>query len=169
MNTYDLTVPQLAKMLKNVDRWLSAAAKHAEAKKFDPDTLVHARLAPDQFDLRRQVQAVCDNAKFVCCRLAGRDIPANPDTETTFAQLHARVATALALVDGFKPADFAGAGERKISLPWMQGKWLTGDEYLIQHALPNFYFHLVTTYAILRHNGVDVGKRDFIGELPLHA
>src|ERR1700733_14132934 len=169
MNTYDLTVPQLAKMLKNVDRWLSAAAKHAEAKKFDPDTLVHARLAPDQFDLRRQVQAVCDNAKFVCCRLAGRDIPAHVDTETTLAQLHARVTTAIALVDGFKPADFAGASERKISLPWMQGKWLTGDEYLIQHALPNFYFHLVTTYAILRHNGVDVGKRDFIGELPMHA
>jgi uncharacterized protein len=169
MKHYDLTVPQLAKMLRNLDRWLTAAGKHAEARKFDVDTLVHARLAPDQFDLRRQVQNACDHAKFICCRLAGRDVPSHADTETTFAQLHARIAAAVALVESFKPDDFAGASERKISLPRWEGKWINGDEYLVQFGLPNFYFHITTAYAILRHNGVEVGKRDFIGELPMHA
>ena len=169
MTLYDLTIPQLIKMLKNVDHWLTAAAKHADAKKFDVNTLMKARLAPDQFAFERQVQTVCDNAKFIAGRLTGKDWPAHPDTETTFEQLHARIAAVIGYLEAFKPEDFAGADERKISLPWMEGKWMRGDEYVSQFALPNLYFHLTTAYAILRHNGVELGKRDYIGGVPMRS
>jgi hypothetical protein len=169
MTLYDLTVPQVSKMLRNLDRWMHSAAKHAEAKKFDVNTLVHARLAPDQFAFARQVQTSCDNARFIVCRLTGKDIPSVADTETTFEQLHARIASTLAYLETYKPADFAGAEERKVTLRFLEGKWITGVEYLCQFALPNFYFHVTTAYAILRHNGVDVGKFDYIGDLPAKA
>jgi hypothetical protein len=169
MNLYDITVPQLVKMLRNVDSWLVKATQHAEAKKFDVNNLISARLAPDQFPFARQVQTVCDNAKFVAGRLTGKEWPSHPDTETTFEQLRARIAAVITYLDTFKAEDFAGASERKISLPWMEGKWMTGDEYVSQFALTNFYFHVTTTYAILRHNGVDLGKRDFIGGVPMRS
>ena len=169
MNLFDLTVPQCIKVLRNIDNWLATAIKHAEAKKFDVNTLVHARLAPDQFAFVRQVQTSCDNAKFIAGRLTGKEWPAHPDTETTVEQLRARVASVIAYLETFKPEDFAGAEERKISLPWMEGKWMRGDEYAAQFALANFYFHVTTTYAILRHNGVELGKRDYIGGIPLKA
>lgn len=169
MQLYDLTVLQLRKMLKNVDGWLVAATRHAEAKKFDVHTLMKARLAPDQFALDRQIQSVCDNAKFVAGRLTGRDSPTHPDTETTFDQLRARIAAVVSYLDTFKPEEFAGAGERKITMAWMEGKWMTGDEYVAQFALPNFYFHVATAYAILRHNGVELGKRDFLGSVPMRG
>lgn len=169
MNLYDLTVPQLIKMLKNVDHWLAAAVGHAEKKKFDVNNLMKARLSPDQFALDRQVQTACDNAKFIAGRLAGKDWPAHPDTEATFDQLRARIAGVIGYLEAFKPEDFAGSGERKISAPWMEGKWMRGDEYVAQFGLPNFYFHAVTAYAILRHNGVEVGKRDFLGSVPLRT
>ena len=167
MELYDLTVPQLLKVLKNVDNWLVAATKFAEAKKFDVNNLMKARLAPDQHAFDRQVQMVCDNAKFIPGRLTGKEWPAHPDTETTFEQLHARIAAVRGYVEGFKPEDFAGAAERRIALPWMGGKWMRGDEYLSEFALPNFYFHVTTTYALLRHNGVGLGKQDFIGSAPM--
>jgi hypothetical protein len=169
MNLYDLTVPQLLKMLNNVDGWLVAATKHAEARKFDVNNLMKARLAPDQFALDRQIQTVCDNAKFIAGRLTGKEWPAHPDTEATFDQLRTRVAAVVSYLEAFKPDDFAGAGERKIVLPWMPDKWMTGDEYAAQFALPNFYFHAVTAYAILRHNGVEIGKREFLGNVPMHG
>ena len=169
MNVYDLTVPQLIKMLKNVDTWLEAAIAFAENKKFDVNNLMKFRLAPDQFAFDRQIQTVCDNAKFVAGRLAGKEWPAHPDTETTFDQLRSRIAAVIAYLEAFKPEDFAGAEERKIALPWMEGKWMRGDEYVAQFALPNFYFHMVTAYAILRHNGVELGKRDFLGGIPMHT
>ena len=169
MNLFDLTVPQCIKVLRNIDNWLVTATKHAEAKKFDVNTLVHARLAPDQFSFGRQVQTSCDNAKFIAGRLTGKEWPAHPDTETTVEQLRARVASVIAYLETFKPEDFAGAEERKISLPWMEGKWMRGDEYVGQFALANFYFHVTTTYAILRHNGVELGKRDFIGGVPMRT
>ena len=169
MNLYDLTVPQLIKMLKNVDHWLAAAIGHAEKKKFDVNNLMKARLAPDQFALDRQVQTACDNAKFIAGRLTGKEWPAHPDTETTFDQLRARTAAVIGYLETFKPEDFAGADERKITLPWMEGKWMTGDEYVAQFALPNFYFHAVTAYAILRHNGVELGKREYIGSVPMRS
>ncbi|MDB4955761.1 MAG: hypothetical protein JWO36_3330 [Myxococcales bacterium] len=169
MNTYDLTVPQLKKTLKNLDNWLGAATAYAEKKPFPVDHLAHARLAPDQFALVRQVQSACDNAKFIAGRLTGKEWPAHPDTETTFEQLRARIASVQGFLDTFKPDDFKDSSERKITLPWTEGKWMSGADYLIQFALPNFYFHINMAYAILRHNGVELGKRDYIGGMPLHA
>ena len=169
MNLYDLTIPQCVKMLRNIDNWLAAATKHADTKKFDVNTLIHARLAPDQFAFVRQVQTACDNAKFIAGRLTGKDWPAHPDTETTIEQLRARITSVIGYLESFKADDFNGAEERKISLPWMEGKWMRGDEYVAQFALANFYFHVTTAYAILRHNGVDLGKRDFIGGVPMRS
>jgi hypothetical protein len=169
MNFYDLTVPQLIKMLKNIDHWLTAAIAHAEKKKFDVNNLMKSRLAPDQFALDKQIQSVCDNAKFIAGRLTGKEWPAHPDTETTFDQLRARITAVISYLDTFKPEDFAGAEERKISLPWMEGKWMRGDEYVTQFAFANLYFHIVTAYAILRHNGVELGKRDFIGGVTMRS
>jgi len=162
-------VPQLIKMLKNVDHWLGAAIAHAEKKKFDVNNLMKSRLAPDQYAFDRQVQVLCDNAKSLAGRLAGKEWPTHPDTETTFDQLRSRIAAVITYLETFKPEDFAGAEDRKISLPWMEGKWMRGDEYVTQLALPNFYFHTVTAYAILRHNGVELGKRNYIGGVTLHA
>ncbi len=169
MNVYDLTVPQLVKMLKNVDRWLETAMAHAEAKKFDINNLIKFRLAPDQLAFDRQIQTMCDNAKFIAGRLAGREWPAHPDTETTFEQLRSRIALVITYLDTFQPSDFEGAEDRKISLPWMDGKWMRGDEYVTQFALANFYFHAVTAYSMLRNNGVELGKRDFIGGVPMRS
>lgn len=167
MNLFELTVPQLAKTLRNLDRCLKAAEDYAASRKFPVDNLIGARLAPDQFTLVKQVQTACDNAKFITGRLSAKDWPAHADTETTFEQLHARIAAVLSYLDTFKTEDFAAAEERKISLPWMQAKWMTGAEYLIQFALPNLYFHVSVAYEILRHNGVPVGKSDYIGSIPM--
>jgi uncharacterized protein len=169
MNIYQLTVVQLIKMLNNVDRWLATAISHAEKKKFDVNNLMKFRLAPDQFAFDQQIQTVCDNAKFLAGRLAGKEWPAHPDTETRFDQLRARIASVIGYLETFKPEDFTGAEERKISLPFMEGKWMRGDEYVTQFALANFYFHTATAYAILRHNGVELGKRDFIGGVPMRS
>jgi len=169
MNIYELTVPQTMKMLRNLDNWLGSAVAHGEKKKFDANTLLHSRLAPDQFALVRQVQTACDNAKFIAGRLTGKEWPAHPDTETTIPELKSRIASVLAFLETFKAEDFAGADERKISLPWMEGKWMRGDEYVTQFALANFYFHVAMAYGILRHNGVDLGKRDYIGGVPMRS
>jgi hypothetical protein len=169
MTLYDFTIPHVIKMLRNVDGWLVKTIAFAEAKKFSVDNLVTARLAPDQFAFARQIQATCDQAKYLAARLAGKEPPSHPDTEQTFAELRARVATVIAYLETFTPADFAGADERKIALPRWEGKWLRGDEYALHHVLPNFYFHATTTYAILRHNGVDLGKRDYLGAIPFHS
>jgi hypothetical protein len=169
MQLYDLAVPQFMKMLKNVDNWLATAIAHADRKKYDVNNLLKARLAPDQFAFDKQVQTVCDNAKLITARLAGKEWPAHPDTETTFDQLRARVGSVVSYLETFKAEDFSGAEERKISLPWMEGKWMRGDEYVAQFALANFYFHVTTVYAILRHNGIELGKRDYIGGVPMRS
>lgn len=169
MQLYDLTVPQLVKMLRNVDAWLASAIAFADRRKFDVNTLLKARLAPDQFAFDKQVQTACENAKLIAARLAGKELPSHPDTETTIDQLRQRIVNVLGYLEGVGPDDFAGAEERKVSLPWMNGKWMRGDEYVAQFALPNFYFHVTTIYSILRHNGVELGKRDFIGGVPLRT
>ena len=135
--------------------------------RFDPSVLVSARLAPNQYPFQRQVQSACDGAKFSAAYLAGKEAPAHPDTETTIAELRQRIATVLGYLETFKEADFEGAAERKVSPKWMGGKWLRGDHYLAQLGLPNFYFHVTPAYSILRHNGVDLGKTDFIGSIPM--
>ena len=168
MTIYDLTVPQLSKMLRNLDHWLKSAQAHATAKKFTVENLMSARLAPDQFAFVRQVQSACDHAKFMCGRLTGKEFPSHPDTETTFEQLHARIASVLGYLETFKPEDFQGVETRQIALSWLQGKHYKAVDYLVQFALPNFYFHVTTAYAILRHNGVELGKRDYLGNIPTY-
>ena len=169
MNIYDVTVPQLAKTLQNLDNWLVSATSYADKRKFPVDNLVHARLAPDQFTLVRQVQTACDNAKFIPGRITGKDWPQHPDVETTFEQLRARIASVQQHLTTYTAEDFAGAEDRRISLPWMEGKWMSGSEYVTQFGLPNFYFHVCNAYAILRHNGVELGKRDYIGSVPMRT
>jgi hypothetical protein len=167
MNIIDF-VPQYSKMLKNLDRWLDKATEHATAKKFDVETLVQARLAPDQYSLDRQIQSACDAAKFSVAYLTGKEAPAHPDTEKTIAELRARIQSCRAYLETIQASDLAGGEDRKVSPKWMHGKWVKADQHLLQMAVPNFYFHVTTAYAILRHNGVDLGKTDFIGSLPMN-
>ncbi len=170
MHIYDLTVPQLIKTLRNLDRWLTLAEQHAETARVPVETLMSARLAPDQFNFVRQVQVATDNAKYIPGRLTGKEWPSHPDTETTFEQLRARIASVSAYVETYKREDFDDLEHRKIRLPWMkEGQWLAPHDYLVQFGLPNFYFHIVTAYAILRHMGVQLGKVDFIGGLPMQS
>jgi hypothetical protein len=163
-----LIVLEMKKLLGSLDLCLDKAASHAAARKFDPAVLLQSRLAPDMFPLIRQVQIACDQAKYAASRAAGKDAPAHPDTEQTLDEIRARIATVIAYLGGFSAADFSGAGERRISLPRWEGKSMTATDYVIEHAMPNFFFHTTTAYAILRHNGVDLGKRDYLGALSMH-
>lgn len=156
---------EMKKLLGNLDRCIDKAVAHAAAKKFDPNVLLQSRLAPDMFPFVRQVQSVCDQAKFAAARLSGREAPSHPDTEQTIGEVKQRIATVIAYLDSFSEADFAGVTDRTVTTPRWEGKSLTAMNYFIEHSQPNFYFHLTTAYAILRHNGVDVGKRDYIGQL----
>ena len=167
MSMYE-TVPQFIKTLENLDRWLEKAVAYAKAKSFDPNVLVTARLAPDQYALAKQVQASCDAAKFAAAYLSNQKPPAHPDTEQTIDELRARIASCIAYLKTVEEKDFAGAEDRRVAPPWMKGGWVKGDHYLCQLAIPNFYFHVTTAYSILRHNGVDLGKMDFIGGLPVN-
>ncbi|HUQ06721.1 MAG TPA: DUF1993 domain-containing protein [Kofleriaceae bacterium] len=160
-------VLEMQKLLRQIDGWLDKTQAHATARKFDVNTLLQARLAPDMFPLVRQIQATCDQAKFAAARTTGKDVPSHPDTETTFDELRKRVASVVAFLEGFTAADFEGADERRVTTPRWEGKSMTAREYFVQHATPNFFFHYTSTYALLRHNGVDVGKRDYLGPLPL--
>lgn len=166
MNLYDATVPVFTKLLGNVERWLDKAAATADARKFDVEVLMTSRLAPNQYPFVRQIQSACDQAKFTVAKLTGTEPPAHADTEKTVAELRARIQTVLAYLGSFTREQFAGAEERPCSHSWMGGKALRGGDYLDHFALPNFHFHLTTAYAILRHNGVELGKTDYIVVLP---
>jgi hypothetical protein len=166
MNLYDATVPVFSKLLSNVDKWLDKAAAYAEARKFDVDVLASARLAPNQYSFVRQIQSACDQAKFTVAKLTGQPPPSHPDTETTIADLRQRIRTVADYLATFKREDFNGAEERSCSHAWMGGKVLRGGDYLDHFALPNFHFHLTTAYAILRHNGVELTKTDYVVDLP---
>ena len=159
---------QIRKQLRQVDRLFDIAEAHAKEKSFDVNVLVSARLAPDQFPLSRQLQVACDTAKLGASRLTGKDAPPHADTEQTIAELRARVHSVLAYLDGFTPADFADAATRTVTQPRWEGRTMTGADFFHEHMVPNFYFHLVHVYALLRHNGVNVGKRDFLGTLTQH-
>ncbi|MGN6107425.1 MAG: DUF1993 domain-containing protein [Kofleriaceae bacterium] len=161
---YFETFGQLKKMLGQVDRWLDAATAYAQTRSFDPNVLLAARLAPDQFPLVRQVQSTCDIAKSAAARLTGKEAPVHPDTEQTIEELHARVRSVIGYLDGFTASDFEGAATRTISHPRWQGT-MTGEDYFREHAIPNFYFHATHVYALLRHNGVPLGKKDYLGKL----
>ncbi|MBI4822587.1 MAG: DUF1993 domain-containing protein [Deltaproteobacteria bacterium] len=167
MNLYTESVPAFSKGLKNIDKWIEKALAHADVKKFDPEIYVVARLAPDQFEFRRQIQSACDVAKFAVAKLSGTPPPVHPDTEQTIAELRARIKTCRDYLATISPEAFAGAEDRLCSHTWMGGRSMKSEEYLREYALPNFYFHVVTTYSILRHNGVELGKRDYLGGLTL--
>jgi hypothetical protein len=152
-------------MLGNMSTILEKAAAYAEAKKIEPSVLLNARLAPDMFPLSRQIQIATDGVKGCAARLAGIEVPGYPDTETTFAELQERIAKTVSFLQSVKPAQIDGSEERKITLK-IRDKEINflGVPYLFAFVIPNFYFHLTTTYAILRHNGLDIGKMDFLGK-----
>jgi hypothetical protein len=157
------TVPPMRHMLKSLSALLTKAESHCEARKIDPAVLLGARLYPDMFPLTRQVQIASDTAKGTAARLADVEIPKFEDTETTFAELHARIDKTIAFLDSLQPQQFEGAESRKIVLP-LRDRTIefSGADYLMLHATPNFLFHVTTAYGLLRHNGVEVGKRDFL-------
>jgi hypothetical protein len=164
--THDDAIRLFAKTLHNLEQWMDKAEQHAKERSFDVDVLAGARLAPDQFAFVQQVQSACDQAKYAAAYLGGKPAPSHPDTEQTFADLRQRIQKCLAFLDTVQAKDLAGAEARKVAPPWLGGRWLRGDDYLVHVALPNFFFHATMAYAILRHNGVTLGKMDYIGSLP---
>lgn len=164
ISMYQASVPVFQKMLKNLDGVLDKAVASAEARKFDPAVLLNARLAPDMYAFTRQVQIATDHAKGGPARLAGLEPPKFEDKEASFPDLKARLAGVQAYLATLTPAQIDGSEERKIVLKFGPREFeFVGLPYLTQFVLPNFYFHYSMAYAILRHNGVDVGKRDFVG------
>jgi hypothetical protein len=164
---HQASVPALLQILGSLSAVIDKAAAHCEARKIDPATLMGYRLAPDMFAFARQIQVATDNAKGIAARLAGVEIPKLADEEKTFDELKARLATVSAFVASLPAAQFEGAETREITLK-LGGHEVhfTGANYLFGFGLPNFYFHASTAYDILRHAGVPVGKRDFLGAVP---
>jgi uncharacterized protein len=167
ISMYQATVPVFAQMLKAMSAVLDKAEAHCAAKKIDAANMIGARLIADMFPLSRQVQIACDFAKGVTARLAGVEVPTYEDTEKSFPELKARIAKTLAFVEGFKPAQIDGSEGRDISLK-IAGNPVSfkGLPYMLHFGMPNFYFHTTAAYTILRANGVDLGKRDFVGPVP---
>ena len=164
ISMYQASVPVIQKSLTALKGVLAKGSAHAETKKIDESVFLASRLYPDMFPLTRQVQIAADFGKGPVARLAGVELPKYEDIETTFAELTARIDKTLAFVGSFQPAQIDGQEDRDINLT-IAGNPVTfkGQPYLLHFALPNFYFHMSMAYAILRHNGVDVGKRDFVG------
>jgi hypothetical protein len=165
IDMYTLTIPVFTRALKNLKHVLEKGAAHAEAKKIDPTVFVSARLFPDMFPLAKQVQIATDMVKGAAARLAGVDIPAYADTETTFVELIDRVQRTITFLETFQPEQFANTADKQIVLP-LRTRTLefTGLVYVQSFAIPNLYFHATTTYNLLRHNGVEIGKMDFLGQ-----
>ncbi len=164
LSMYQASVPAFLQMLASLSAILDKAVANATARKIEPAVFLNARLSPDMLSFTKQIQIASDFAKNTSARLAGVEIPKFADTETSFEELKARVAKTLEFVKSIKPAQIDGSEEKEITFS-VGGKPMTfkGQAYLVGFALPNFYFHLTTAYAILRHNGVELGKRDFIG------
>jgi hypothetical protein len=160
---YTETFLQFKKQLGQLDKWLGTASDYAKSKNFDPDVFPSLRLAPDQFPLARQVQIACDTVKLSYGFLTGKAVQPQEDNEKTIPELQVRVRSIIALLDGIDAKDFDGAATRVVSQPRWKGEWMTGADYFIEHTVPNFFFHLTTAYSILRHNGVGIGKRDYLG------
>jgi len=167
ISMYQVSIPVMSRMLGNLRQILAKAEAHAQAKKIDASVFLNGRLAPDMLPLVKQVQIASDNAKGPAARLAGVAVPAYEDKEATFADLYERIDRTVAFLGSFKAEQIDGSEERDIALPLRDSTMhFKGQAYLLGFALPNFYFHVVTAYAILRHLGVDIGKRDYIGPPP---
>ena len=156
---------EMSKLLGQMNGWIDKAEAHAASKGYDVNTLLHARLAPDMLPLVRQFQNACDNAKFAAAFTTGKEPPSHPDTEQTFAEVRARIASVIDYLGTFTAANFEGTEAREVKRPRWEGKSMRATDYFVEQALPNFFFHLNMAYAILRHNGVELGKRDYIGQL----
>ena len=165
ISLFDAAVPVFNQMLGGLSGVLSKAQTHAESRKIEPDALLQARLFPDMFPLLRQVRTACDFAKSVSARLAGLDVPAYDDHEVSFADLQARIDKTLAFINGLDPALFEGSASREIvtQAGTPKEKRFVGTSYLLNYGLPHFFFHVTTAFDILRHSGVEVGKKDYIG------
>jgi hypothetical protein len=161
---YDATIPPLKRALNNLSHILKKGEEHADAKKIEHAVLLNARLFPDMYPLTRQVQIATDMSKGAAARLAGVEIPKYDDNETTFAELQTRIAKTIAFIDAVKPAQMEGSETRDVGITVrkMELKF-TGQSYLLKWVLPNVYFHVTTAYNILRHNGVELGKADYLG------
>jgi uncharacterized protein len=165
MSFYDATVSAFLQILGSLSGLLTKAEAHCEAKKIQPEVLLNARLYPDMLPLTKQIQLACDFAGKGCARLTGSEVPSTPDTEKTFEELRQRLAKTIAYVKTFKPAQFEGADAKDVTFPAGPNTSITlkGQEFINRAAFPNFYFHAATAHGILRHNGVEIGKRDFLG------
>lgn len=165
ISMYAASVPVFKQMLGSLSDLLDKADAHAVAKKIDPNALLQARLFPDMFPLTRQVMIAADFAKGACARLAGVEVPKYEDTEQSFAELRARISKTLAFIDSLPQAQIDGSEERDINTSaGPNSKSFKGQTYLLHYALPQFFFHATTAYAILRHNGIEIGKKDFMGK-----
>lgn len=164
---YTITVPIFVKMLNNLQAILKEGETYAETNGVDPAKLLLARLAPDMFDLVKQVQIASDNAKGISARLAGMEPPKMEDAEKSFADLSVRIEKTIAFLQTLKPEQFEGSELKKIPFPYVEGKYLLGSEAVFASYLPNFFFHVTTAYNILRNQGVPLGKAVYIGSLPL--
>ena len=164
LTMYQASIPAFVRMLDNLSNILDKAAAHAEAKKIAPAIFINARLAPDMFPLSRQVQIATDMVKGCAARLAGIEVPSYEDNEATFEELQARVAKTIAFLQSISAEQIDGSEERDITVKFGSREFnFLGQAYLVDFVIPNFHFHLTSTYAILRHNGVDIGKMDYIG------
>ena len=163
LNMHAASAPAFTRMLRSMSKILEKAEAHAKAKNFEPSILLNARLQPDMFALMRQVQIATDHAKGAMARLAGQPPEPIEDRETNFAELQARITKVIGIVEGFSEKQLEGSETREVTIKIPGGELkFNGVDYLFGFALPNFYFHLTTAYAILRHNGVELGKRDFL-------
>ena len=165
MSFYDATVPAFLQILGSLSGLLTKAEAHCEAKKIQPEVLLSARLYPDMLPLTKQIQIASDFAAKSCARLTGSEVPTTPDTEKTFEELRQRLAKTVDYVKSFKPAQFEGADAKDVTFPVGPNNSMTlkGQEFVSRFSFPNFYFHAATAHGILRHNGVEIGKRDFLG------
>lgn len=166
LSMYQASIPVFIRQLNNLSAILKKGEEHALAKKIEPEVFINARLAPDMFPLSRQVQIATDGVKGAAARLAGVEVPSYPDTEKTFSELQARIAKTIEFAKTFSAKQIDGTEEKKVTLKMRDREvGFLGQAYLLNFVLPNLYFHITATYAILRHNGVDIGKKDFIGGL----
>ncbi len=164
LSMYQASIPVFIRMLKNLSSILDKASAHAEARKIDPSVFINARLAPDMYPLSKQVQIATDMVKGCAARLAGIELPSYEDNETTFAELTARIDKTAAFLQSVTAEQIDGSEEREIVLKFgSQEARFLGQAYLLNFVYPNFHFHLTTTYDILRHNGVELGKKDYVG------
>jgi hypothetical protein len=162
---YYQAISQCTQMLKSLESWLNKAEEYAGAKTIDVGVLMIGRLVPDMQPLIYQVQSACDYVKAAAAWLSGQTPPKHEDNEQTIDEVRARIRKTVVFAESVTEAHYAGAAERKVSLSWAPGKVLGGEDYLLQMTIPNVYFHAAMAYAILRHNGVDIGKMDFLGTI----